>query len=275
MPRLLPCALPPWMMWFVAGLLVAAAVSVLVARSVVIRAPARKSKACVEDLLPTMRSGDVVLVADVGLIGRAQRFILGTPISHVGVLVVDGEGTTSAVPRVLEAEREHGVTLTPLWRWLQNRDNRIFYRPLRAPPKTDERRRVAVDAFVSRNLGRPYSYRFWMEATRVFPFALPMPFDADSKDEARFCSELVAEALVAAGALDGSQPCHLVMPRDLLDERVVKTDRDGEEGSDTDDEEKHDSKLHWRTGWGLGATQSLVTRLSAYEVKRRAEFANV
>lgn len=276
-PRLFPCAVPSWLLWFVAGLFVAAIVSALVTRSVTIRAPARKERVYLEDLLPTMQSGDVVLLAGVGTFGRVQRFVLNTPISHAGVIVMEHEGTPRAAAWVLEASRKRGVTRTPLWQWLADRDNRIFYRRLRAPPKVlPPARRVAVEEFVSRQLGRPYSYRFWMEATRVLPLVLPMPFDEGGKDEARFCSELVAEALVSVGALDAATPCHLVLPRDLLEARATEPEpeQEPEPEREIDADETHDGKLQWVAGAGLGRVHSLVTRMSAYEVRRRVAEMN-
>lgn len=274
MARLFPCDVPPWLLWFVAGLFVAATVSLLITRSVAIRAPARKTKLCLETWLPQVRSGDVVLLAGVSFMGRAQRFILNTPVSHVGVVIVEREGTDAAQPWVLEAGRDHGVALTPLWTWLQCKDSRVFYRQLHMPGADDHKRRTALDAFVSRQLGRPYSYRFWMEATRVLPFTLPMPFDPEGKDEARFCSELVAEALVSAGALNHSQPCHLVMPRNLLQEPAVAKagDSDDDDGGDCENSKRTSDrgKLQWLGKCGLGPVQSLVTKLSVYEVGRRA-----
>lgn len=260
--RLLPHPLPQWVMWLVVGLFAAAVVAFAVARAVNIRAPLQRDRVTVETALHELRSGDLLLLADVGALGRVQRFVLDTPISHVGVLVM-----SQSQPWVLEATRSHGITLTSLWAWLGDGGKRVFYRRLHCDTP-DAERRAAVDAYANRNLGRPYAFRFWVEATRVLPLALPMPFDEEGRDEARFCSELVAEVFRAVGALDAKETAaaHTVMPRDLWEEPAVGTagvvtapparTRDGVR------------KLAWRVGAGLGPIQSLVTALSADRLKQ-------
>lgn len=259
-PRLFPCALPPWLVWFVTGLFVAALASWVVTRSVQIRAPPRKTRLVLEDALPTLRSGDLLLLAGIGVVGRAQRFLLNSPVSHAALLYVEHEGTAAAVPWAFEATREDGVTLTPLWAWLADKDNRIFYRAARGGLDGAARRRAMQD-FISGNVGRPYSYRFWVEATRDLPLALPMPFDAAGKDDARFCSELVVEGWLALRMLRADlQAAHVVMPRELMRERAVGDD-DGP------------LALAWASGAGLGAVLSLETRLPPDAVVSRAAAA--
>lgn len=253
---LFPVPLPPWVTCILVGIFVIAIVSIVVTRSLQISAPPRRSQLVLEEELANLRTGDVVLQAGVSLVGLAQRFILNTPISHVGVLYVERQGTPDAFAWVLEATRDPGVHVQPLWTWLADTDSRTFYRRLAAPLITPAEAARTMRAFIRRHVGRPYSYHFWIEAARILPLALPMPFDEESKDHARFCSELVAEAWMDMGALNATdQRSHTVMPRDLFEEPPVH-------------ENKSPRKLMWTPGAGLEDVHSLITHKSAYEVRK-------
>lgn len=185
-----------------------------------------------KDTTKSLHSGDVVFSCGSSFLSCAQRFLLNTPVSHVGVLVVEHEEE----PWVLESRKTTGVVKTRLHSWIYantSKGNNVFVRRAQTLMPNAERQRKMTD-FATSTLGRPFSYRFWL------PFLLPVSFASflDDADEAKFCSQLVVEALIEIGVLD-TTTTHLVLPKDLFHDTFSR------------------STLQWKHGGALTTVETL------------------
>jgi len=81
--------------------------------------------------------------------------------------------------------------------------------------------------FLQKNLGRPYSYRFWKSAIEKGLgnlLSFPLRWDTNTDREGMFCTELLAHTLAAGGALDLSQRCaQSLLPHDFWTNSVPWT----------------------------------------------------
>jgi hypothetical protein len=242
--RWLPCAVPPWLTWLVCVACVLALAFVVGVRWAGATLVASETLALTPTSMRTLRSGDVVLVRGSSAWSRAQQFLLNAPVSHVGVLFVERQGAPDAEVFVLDANRGVGVTRAPLRAWCAGK--RVFLRRV-CTKQSDAARQQAMRGFVADMLGRPFSYRFWLEASDSTlalqtPASLSTLSSLAGADESRFCSQLVAEALVAVGALDKTTRTHLVLPSDLA--APVPAPVPAPLGQR--------SRLRWAAGGGLG-----------------------
>lgn len=179
------------------------------------------------------QTGDVLLASSSFLPLVVGRMILGSNVTHVGIVYVD---SGSGQVWVVESRSSlHGITMTPIQEFMQTEQRRVYFRPLINP-----RKRLdvgAFEAYLVEALDFEYSYRFWMEATRrLMPLRLPLPHELEGGDKSsKFCSEIVYELLVKLGALQAGplQNGARAMPSDFYaaDELNI---------------------LPWRPGWGLG-----------------------
>ena len=230
-----PCEIPGWIVHVCVVACVLATLVWLARRWIMAfheRTVSRQNKE--RDKKKSLHSGDVVFSCGSSFLSCAQRLLLNTPVSHVGVLLVEHDEE----PWVLESRKTTGVVKTRLHSWIHantSKGKNVFLRRAQTLMPDAERRRKMTD-FATSTLGRPFSYRFWL------PFLLPVSFASllDDTNEAKFCSQLVVEALIVIGVLD-TTTTHLVLPKDLF--------------------QFHDafsrSNLQWKHGGALSAVETL------------------
>ncbi|MCP5143142.1 MAG: hypothetical protein H6926_07820 [Chromatiales bacterium] len=174
-----------------------------------------------QELLPTLHTGDLVLFSGRGMVGRAIRFLTGSHWSHVGMVVRDPEDgrllvweatTFSNVADVDTGRIHRGVALVPLDEKIRRYPGDVAVRRLRGEfsvgsgLKRVERMIAILRHAPYRNyiLGHLLSY-WWPNRSWLGPRA------------GTFCSELVAVAYQRLGVLSKeSVPAVRTVPADFL-----------------------------------------------------------
>ncbi len=226
----------------------------------------------VDEAEASLKTGDLIFTTSGNTASRIQQMFFGTPINHCCMIVrLHGElwvwdcspkiGAFICSFREFVAHNWMGRRITPVspvgfnvpyvtptsptfFRY------KLLVRRLKGTLNEDK-----VLAHIQMNLGRPYSYRFWMSAyARAMNLITDFPFPwSMAKDEhGVFCSELLALTYAAAGAMRSHEasvlPVHLwentvewspgftLMPPEILfgaphphittDEKCVRIERD-------------------------------------------------
>lgn len=214
-----------------------------------------------ESALATLQTGDLIFTKARNFTSKLQQFAFGSYVNHCAMVVRVGESNLwiwdlapdlgayvaplqdfilsnwngrSArphnpatmtgrlhVPYVVPHDKSLPSALLP---FEQSRAS-LFIRRLKKPLDT----RTVVRC-IERNLGRPYSYRFWMGAFTKFTgldFGFGWGWSRDSLG--MFCTELIAHTYLDAGAfaVSPSQPPESLMPFHFWEDQLPWKSSDG------------------------------------------------
>ena len=143
------------------------------------------------------KTGDILLWSNKTMKLRTdiEKILLDTKYTHVGIVIVDDAGDVWT----WETYGKHGNTLNCLEELLKRNTDQCIVRQIN---KCLDRQRVME--LVNKSLTVPYSFGFWKAVINQWTPHMPVAYRAPvtNKPQRRFCSELVAETLVHANALD-------------------------------------------------------------------------
>lgn len=206
----------------------------------------------VDDLFDTLKTGDIIFTKASNRKSVVQQFMFGSFVNHCAMIV-----RFDSALWVWDVNPYVGAYMAPLLdfvhhNWLgrapppsdpplglgvpyvfprthspaqpdTQSKSQLFIRRLNRALDQD-----AVVRFLQRNIGRPYSYRFWMSAFEkatgnVVPLPLPWALNRDAVG--MFCSEIIAHTWAAAGALDTRRTApESVLPHDFWINRIALRD---------------------------------------------------
>jgi len=198
----------------------------------------------INSLNSKLKTGDLIFTRAQRIVPRLQQYFLGSHINHVAMIyrapdnelwVWDTAPSVGAYMCKLGSfihDNFHGRAARPSDPPIGLRVPYIVPRSGSSPspspsPKSNLyiRRLVkpidekAVLHFLQKNLGRPYSYRFWRSAVEkglgnVLRF--PIDWSLNTDREGMFCSELLGHTLAAGGALNLGKECaQSLLPHDF------------------------------------------------------------
>ena len=172
------------------------------------------------------QTGDLLFLRSPAFTSAIQQALFGSFVNHCSMIYK----TESGALWVWDCNPKIGAYMTPFEYYVRDNWEGNDPTPL-SPPigmdvsyaiseqkrkkgKTSKiyvRRRIGkpLDAqcilrFIQKNIGRPYSYRFWPAAfTRSMSITIPFNVPRE-KDMGMFCSELIAHTLAEAGCIDTS-----------------------------------------------------------------------
>lgn len=216
----------------------------------------------VEDALASLKTGDVIFTKSKNWTSRVQQYFFGSFINHCAMVFKAADGNLW----IWDLAPQVGAYMTPLQEFIRN--NWVGRPPNpHSPPiglsvsyvvprivdrfATSVQRKSAlfvrrsskpldqnlVLEFIQQNLGRPYSWRFWLSAyTRVTGLEFPLGWALATDSLGMFCSELLAHTYIHAKAL------HPVKnpPSSILPNHFWEND------------------LHWVEGHGLLPPEQLI-----------------
>lgn len=181
----------------------------------------------VEDAFSSLKTGDMIFTKSKNWTSRVQQYFFGAYINHCAMVYKAFDGNLwiwDLAPKV-------GAYMSPLHEFVRN--NWFARPPLpQSPPigmdvayvvprvvdrfaKSVQRKSALfvrrsikpldqqlVLEYIQQNLGRPYSWRFWLSAyTRVMGLEFPLGWTVATDSVGMFCSELIAHTFVHANAL--------------------------------------------------------------------------
>ena len=223
----------------------------------------------------TLKTGDMIFTKAKNWTSRVQQFFLGSFINHCAMIFKASDGGLW----IWDLAPQVGAYMTPLDEFVRNNWTGRPPNPHRGPvdlpvsyvvPRITERFADSVQQksslfvrrlhspldqaktleFIQRNLGRPYSWRFWLSAyNRVTGLEFPLGWSIATDPLGMFCSELIGHTFVAAGALDGSKS----PPASLLPSHFFEND------------------LHWREGFGMHPPEQLMGTVPNVKLSEHVE----
>lgn len=200
-----------------------------------------------QDLHDNLKTGDIIFTKAKNNTSLIQQYFFGSYVNHCAMIFRAHDKSLW----VWDTGPSVGAYMTPLYEfvrhnWLgrqppaetpplglgvsyinpQKQDripelqqSMLFLRRLRKPLNQDK-----VLSFLQRNLGRPYSYRFWMSAVNCITGLQPA-HNYEHTMPGYFCSELMMLTYHAAGAVDLVQsPAASVMPKQFWMNDISWTD---------------------------------------------------
>ena len=202
----------------------------------------------IEDLLGTLKTGDLIFTKAKNTTSKLQQYFFGSYINHVAMIFKTHDNNFW----VWDTGPSVGAYMTPLHEFI--RHNWLGRTPpAESPPigfdvsyinpQKQERipemersflfvKRLAkplnqqkVLQFIQKNLGRPYSYRFWMSAANIVS-GHQMPFDWNFSTDSlgMFCSELLMHTFAAAGEVDLLKtPAPSILPKHFWSNEISWT----------------------------------------------------
>ena len=180
-------------------------------------------------------TGDVLLWSSPPTLRTdVEKLVCGSQHTHVALVFVDASGHAFAWECVRSGHQV--VRITPHF---VQKHGTCFWRRISKPVDS-----AALERFILQNMHQPYSFDLWRGVVRRWCSTLYLPQSVESRAFAkpRFCSELVADSLVAVGALDFTLCTDLtpvtVMPHDFSDSCT--------------------SALPWTHGFGLSGEVQLM-----------------
>lgn len=215
-----------------------------------------------KDAFATLKTGDLLFTKSGNWTSRVQQYFFGSFINHVAMIFKASDGLLW----IWDLAPQVGAYMTPLQEFIRSnwagRPPTLGRNPVDLPvsyvvPRVTERFSDIVDQksalfvrrlhkpldqtlalqFIQRNLGRPYSWRFWLSAfTRVTGLDIPLGWKFSTDPLGMFCSELLGHTFVHAHALDGRKsPPSMLLPNHFWE-----------------------NELHWTEGQGLHAPEQLI-----------------
>ena len=190
----------------------------------------------IHDMLGTLKTGDIIFTKAKNSLSLLQQYFFGSYVNHCSMIFRANDSSLW----VWDTGPSVGAYMTPLYEfvrhnWLgreppaetppigidisyvnpQKQDripelqqSMLFVRRLAKP--LDEKK---ILSFLQRNLGRPYSYRFWKSAVNCITGLQPA-FTYDQNGEGCFCSELLMLTYNNAGEVDlQKSPPRSIMPK--------------------------------------------------------------
>jgi hypothetical protein len=180
----------------------------------------------VQTAFSNLQTGDMIFTKSKNWTSRVQQYFFGSFINHCAMIYKASDGGLW----IWDLAPQVGAYMTPLDEFLRNnwagrppnpqssalglpvsyvvpritdrfadsvqQKSALFVRRLYKP--LDQAKTLE---FIQRNLGRPYSWRFWLGAyTRVTGLEFPLGWSLGTDPLGMFCSELVAHTFVHAAA---------------------------------------------------------------------------
>jgi hypothetical protein len=192
----------------------------------------------IEDLLGTLKTGDLIFTKAKNTTSKLQQYFFGSYINHVAMIFKTHDGNFW----VWDTGPSVGAYMTPLHEFIRHnwlgrtppaesppigfdvayinpqKQDRIpeqeksflFVRRLLKPVNEQK-----ILAFIQQNLGRPYSYRFWMSAANIVTgYQMPFDWTLSTDSLGMFCSELLVHTLASAGEINASKtPAPSMLPK--------------------------------------------------------------
>ncbi len=189
-----------------------------------------------KDILDNLKTGDIIFTKAKNNTSLVQQYFFGSYINHCAMIYRAHDNSLW----VWDTGPSVGAYMTPLYEfvrhnWLgrqppaesppiglelsyvnpqkldripEQEQSMLFVRRLEKPLDQNK-----VTRFLQRNLGRPYSYRFWFTAVSCVTGLLP-PHSYTNNSLGVFCSELMMETYHSSGAVDLiKSPPSSVMPK--------------------------------------------------------------
>lgn len=229
----------------------------------------------VQDAFSQLQTGDMIFTKSQNITSRVQQYFFGSYINHCAMVFKASDGSLW----IWDLAPQVGAYMTPLHEFVRNnwvgRPPNPKTPPLGLPvsyvvPRVTERfansvqqksalfvRRLykpldqaKVLEFIQKNLGRPYSWRFWLSAfTRVSGLEFPLGWSLGTDPMGMFCSELVAHTFAHAGAL------HAVFssPPSILPVHFWEND------------------LQWIGGYGMHPPEQIIGTIPRVDVSEHVE----
>ena len=223
----------------------------------------------------TLKTGDMIFTKSKNWTSRVQQYFFGSFINHCAMIYKASDGGLW----IWDLAPQVGAYMTPLDEFIRNnwagrppnpqngslglpvsyvvpritdrfadsvqQRSALFVRRLHKP--LDQTKTLE---FIQRNLGRPYSWRFWLGAyTRVTGLEFPLGWSLATDPQGMFCSELVAHTFVHAGAL---HPV-LCSPSSILPAHFWEND------------------LTWIAGYGMHGPEQLIGTMPDVHVSEHVE----
>ena len=196
--------------------------------------PIRASR--IQDILPMLKTGDIIFTKAKNSLSLLQQYFFGSYINHCSMIFRANDSSLW----VWDTGPSVGAYMTPLYEFVRHnwlgreppaetppigidisyvnpqkqeripelQQSMLFIRRLAKPINNDK-----ILSFLQRNLGRPYSYRFWKSAVNCITGLQPA-FTFDQNGEGCFCSELLMLTYNNAEEVNLLQtPSRSIMPK--------------------------------------------------------------
>jgi hypothetical protein len=190
----------------------------------------------IQDILDTLKTGDIIFTKAKNSLSLLQQYFFGSYVNHCSMIYRANDSSLW----VWDTGPSVGAYMTPLYEFVRHnwlgreppaetppigidisyvnpqkqeripelQQSMLFIRRLAKP--LDENK---VLSFLQRNLGRPYSYRFWKSAVNCITGLQPA-FSYDRNEQGCFCSELLMLTYDNAGEVNLQEsPSGSIMPK--------------------------------------------------------------
>lgn len=180
----------------------------------------------VEDAFSTLKTGDMIFTKSKNWTSKVQTFFFGSYVNHCAMVFKASDNSLW----IWDLAPQVGAYMTPLREFVRNnwagrppnpqsppidlqvpyvvpRSGRVGNALAQRSALFIRRSHFALDQqkvleFIQKNLGRPYSWRFWLSAyVRVTGLEFPLGWSLATDPLGMFCSELIAHTFIHAGAL--------------------------------------------------------------------------
>jgi len=186
-----------------------------------------------------LKTGDLIFGRHRNLASKLQQWAFGSPINHVAMIVRIEEDLW-----VWEVDPKTGSCLISFKDYIQSNFDGTHKKPAipavfygldvpyvvprgtytktalyikRLPESIDQEKTLA---FIEKNLGRPFSFRFWCAAaSQTLSFEMPCEFIPEG--QGAFCSELIATLYNELGIIRRSP--RTVLPLHLWDSSLISS----------------------------------------------------
>ena len=196
------------------------------------------------DLKPLLDTGDLLFTRGKSPSAKIQQFFFGAYVNHCAMVYKD----ESSQLWVWSLTQPLGAHLCKLDTWLKKNwsgykyspdtpDSFPFRPPYVVPQKNMKLfsrssvyvRRLSkplsspvVKEHIYRNLGRPYSWRFWLSAyVRFTGLEIPLSWGVPKDNLGMFCSEMLAHTFQEAGVLSLTLDPTTVLPVDFWENKLT------------------------------------------------------
>lgn len=192
----------------------------------------------IEDLLGTLKTGDLIFTKAKNTTSKLQQYFFGSYINHVAMIFKTHDNNFW----VWDTGPSVGAYMTPLHEFIRHNwlgrtppaeSPPIGFDVAYVNPQKQDRipemeksflfiKRLAkplshkkVLSFIQQNLGRPYSYRFWMSAANIVSgYQMPFDWNLSTDSLGMFCSELLMHTFDASEQVDLLiSPAPSIMPK--------------------------------------------------------------
>jgi hypothetical protein len=192
----------------------------------------------IEDVLGTLKTGDLIFTKAKNTTSKLQQYFFGSYINHVAMIFKTHDNNFW----VWDTGPSVGAYMTPLHEFIRHnwlgrsppaesppigfdvsyinptKQSRIpemeksflFIRRLAKPLN-----QTKVLQYIQKNLGRPYSYRFWMSAANIVSgYQVPFDWNLSTDKLGMFCSELLVNTFAFAGEINTQKtPPSSILPK--------------------------------------------------------------